>query len=65
MPAASIDIQVLSDLAFILFILHILDILIQTETQQAHREKVWKTLMSIEHRRNKQKRSVRTLIAIV
>ena len=33
------------------------------ETQQ-HREKVWKTLMSIERRRNKQKRSVRTLIAI-
>ena len=30
MPAASIDIQVLSDLAFILFILQILDILIQT-----------------------------------
>ena len=35
-----------------------------TETQQAHREKVWKTLMSIERKRNKEKRSVRTLIAI-
>ena len=27
-------------------------------------EKVWKTLMSIERRRNKEKRSVRTLISI-
>ena len=60
----SIDIQVLADLAFILCILQILDILIQTETQQAHREKVWKTLMSIERRRNTEKRSVRTLISI-
>ena len=46
-PGASIDIQVLSDLAFIL------DILIQTLRRNSNtEEKVWKTFMSIECRRN-------------
>ena len=38
-PAASIDIQVLSDLAFILCILQILDILIQTLRRNSNTEK--------------------------
>ena len=38
-PAASIDIQVLADLAFILFILLILAILLQTRRRNRHTEK--------------------------
>ena len=60
--------------AIILFLLCILAILLQTKKarggQPTHAtdgciaKKVWKTLMSIERRRNKEKRSVRTLIVI-